>query len=94
MAEIYVAIWNQNEVAMSSVDGDLIVVLVTNDGRFQAQQSVTVRQATAFFRNLEAGDYTIIARHTSLMPTEARYDVGLGVEAAFAPFHRSKSVCL
>ena len=83
MAEIYVSIWNQDEVAMSSVDGELIVVLVTKDGRFQAQQAVTIRQATAFFYNLQAGDYTIIARHSSLMPTEARYDVGLGVEAAF-----------
>lgn len=83
MAEIYVSIWNQDEVAMSSVDGELIIVLVTKDSRFQAQQTVTVRQATAFFQKLQAGDYTIIARHPGLMPTEARYDVGLSDEAAF-----------
>lgn len=68
---------------MSSIDGELIVILVTKDSRFQAQQPVTVRQATAFFQELTAGDYTIIARHPKLMPTEARYDVGLGMQAAF-----------
>ena len=62
---------------MSSVNGELIVVLINQDGWFQAQQTVTIRQATAFFQNLPAGNYAIISRHPDLTPTESRYDVRL-----------------
>ena len=37
----------------------------------------------ASFLGVPAGDYTIVARHPDLTPTEARYDVGLGEKAIF-----------
>ncbi len=81
MADIYIAIRNENNAAMSSVNGEFIVVLVSSDNRFQNQQSVTLQTAMAAFQDLPNGDYTIIARHPNLTPTEARYDVRVAVNA-------------
>ena len=83
MAEIYVAIRNQDRVAMSSVAGELILVLITCDGRFMGQQSASPRNAMATFFNLPAGKYTVIARHPLLQPTEARQDLELAINTIF-----------
>jgi len=77
MADIYVAVRNQNRVAMSSISGELVVVLVTSNGLFQAQRPVSRFTATAEFQDLPAGNYAIISRHPDLTPTEARYDIVL-----------------
>ena len=63
---------------MPSVDGELVIVLVTRDGRFQAQRPVALQNAMALFFNLPAGAYVVIARHSGLEPTEVRQDVDLG----------------
>jgi hypothetical protein len=81
MADIYIAIRNQSNAAMSSVNGEFIVVLVSSDNLLQSQQSVTLQTAMAVFQDLPGGDYAVIARHPDLMPTEARYDVRLSVNA-------------
>lgn len=83
MADIFVAIRNQNRVAMSSIAGELVLVLVRRDGRFQAQKPVALQNAMALFLNLPAGSYTVIARHPDLNPTEARQDVELGDREVF-----------
>ncbi|UBF26468.1 hypothetical protein K9N68_00150 [Kovacikia minuta CCNUW1] len=83
MADIFMAIQNQADVAMSSINGELIVVLVARDGFFQTQQPVQLRTAMALFLNIPARDYTIVARHPDLTPTEARYDIGLAETAVF-----------
>ncbi|NJP12616.1 MAG: hypothetical protein HC866_26745 [Leptolyngbyaceae cyanobacterium RU_5_1] len=62
---------------MSSINGESIIVLVTRDGRFQDQRSLTLRTGVAVFRAIPPGGYTIIARHPDLTPTEARYDAEL-----------------
>lgn len=62
---------------MSSVDGELIVVLLTSDGQLITQQPVRVTVADAIFANLPPGRYTVIARHPALSPTEARQDIVL-----------------
>jgi hypothetical protein len=77
MADIYVAIRNQDGVAMPSVNGELVIILVTKDGLFQAQKPVAMQNAMALFFNLPAGAYTIIARHSGLKPTEVRQDADL-----------------
>ncbi len=59
------------------------MVLLTCDGFVQFQQPVTLREAVAMFFNLAAGDYTIIARHPDLNPTEVRQDVKLGEQAFY-----------
>jgi hypothetical protein len=83
MADIYVVIRNQNGVAMSSVNGELIIVLITADGRFQVERPVTLRTAVAVFREIPAGNYSIIVRHPDLVPTEARYDTTLAEKTLF-----------
>jgi hypothetical protein len=62
---------------MSSVDGELIVVLLALEGQVVDQQPVRLTVADAIFSNLPAGRYTVIARHPSLNPTEARLDIAL-----------------
>lgn len=81
MAAIYVAVHNQSDVAMSSINGELILVLIARDGLFEAQQPVDFRTATATFQDVPAGNYTIVARHPDLTPTETRYDVGVAENA-------------
>lgn len=68
---------NEQGVSMSSVDGELIIVLLTSDGQLITQQPVRVTVADAIFANLPLGRYTVIARHPSLNPTEARQEIGL-----------------
>ena len=77
MAEIYVAIRNQDRVAMPSVNGEFVVVLVTRTGQFVDQLPASMRGAMANFQGLPAGQYTVIARHPDLAPTEARQDLDI-----------------
>jgi hypothetical protein len=83
MADIYAVIRNQNGVAMASINGELIIVLITCEGQFLAQRPVTVQTAVAVFRNISAGNYSIIVRHPDLMPTESRYDLELSDKTLF-----------
>jgi hypothetical protein len=83
MADIYVSVRNQDGIAMSSINGEPLVVLITRDGLFQDQQSVAFRTAVAIFQELPAGRYTVIARHPNTMPTEARHDVELSEKTIF-----------
>ncbi|MBW4518126.1 MAG: hypothetical protein KME16_00120 [Scytolyngbya sp. HA4215-MV1] len=68
---------------MSSIHGELIVILLTHDGRFQAQRPVTLQTAAAVFQEIPPGRYTIIARHPDLSPTEARCDAVLSEKTIF-----------
>jgi hypothetical protein len=77
LSDIIVVIRNQQGASMSSVDGELVIVLLTSEGQVIAQQPVRLTVADAIFSNLPAGRYTVIARHASLNPTEAREDVVL-----------------
>jgi hypothetical protein len=81
MTEIYVAIRNQDGVAMPSVNGELIIVLVTREGAFLDQQTASLRGGMAMFFGLPTGNYTVIARHSNLNPTEARQDVEISQDA-------------
>lgn len=66
---------------MASVDGELVTVLLTADGRVVDQQPVRFTVADAIFLDLPPGNYTVIARHPSLSPIEARQDVNLPANA-------------
>ena len=74
MPEIYVAIRNAQETALSSVNGTAVLVLVVRAGQTVYQKPVTLRAGMAQFSSLPGGTYTVIARHPDLTPTEARYD--------------------
>ncbi len=77
MSDIIVVIRNERGVGMASVDGELVTVLLTAAGRVIGQQSVRFTVADAIFLDIPSGNYTVIARHPSLEPTEARQDVFL-----------------
>jgi len=76
MADIYVVIRNQNNVAMASINGEIIVVLVAVNYQILAQSRVSL-SAIAVFLNVPEGSYSIISRHPDLTPTEARYDTDI-----------------
>jgi hypothetical protein len=75
LADIIVVIRNQQGAGMSSIDGELILILLTSEGAFVDQQPVMLRSAIAIFANLAPGRYTVIARHPSLFPTEATEEI-------------------
>ncbi|MGA7934153.1 MAG: hypothetical protein WCA35_11445 [Kovacikia sp.] len=75
MADIIAVIRNQQGAGISSVDGELVIVLLASGGIVLDQQPVMLRSAIAIFANLPPGKYTVLARHPSLSPTEARQDV-------------------
>lgn len=77
MSYIIAVIRNDQGVSMPSVDGELMLILLTSDGQIVDQQPVSMTAADAIFANLPAGRYTVIARHPSLTPTEARQDLVL-----------------
>ena len=74
MSYIIVTIRDARGVSLSSIDGELIVILLTSQGQMIDQQPVRLTVADAIFSNLPAGRYTVIARHPALNPTEARQD--------------------
>ena len=71
MSDIFITIRNQNENAMTSVDGVIFVAILKQDGTVVGQKSVNLRYADAQFANLEPGQYTAIAFHQSVNPPEA-----------------------
>ncbi len=77
LSDIIAVIRNEQGVGISSVDGELIIVLLATEGTVIDQQPVMMRSGIAIFGNLPFGSYTVLARHSSLDPTEARQDVAL-----------------
>jgi hypothetical protein len=77
MSDIFVTIRNQNQNAMTSIDGVVFVAILQQDGTILVQKPVNLRYADAQFANLEIGQYTVIAFHQSVNPPEASQDVTL-----------------
>ncbi|MGV0028364.1 hypothetical protein [Phormidesmis priestleyi] len=75
MADIIVVIRNGQGAGMSSIDGELVIVLLASEGSVLDQQPVMLRSAIAIFADLPFGEYTVLVRHRSLAPTEARQDI-------------------
>jgi hypothetical protein len=77
MSDIFITVRNQNENAMTSVDGVAFVAILGKDGLIIEEKPVNLRYADAQFANLTSGDYTVIVFHQSVNPPEARQDVTL-----------------
>jgi hypothetical protein len=75
MSYLIAVIRNEQGVGMASINGELVIVLLTSEGQVVEQQPVSLTVADAIFSNLPSGRYTVIARHPSLNPTEARQDI-------------------
>jgi hypothetical protein len=83
VSDIYVVIRNQADVAMPSIEGEFLVVMLTTEGIVYRQTAISLRVAAAFFLNIPRGEYSILVRHPVLNPTEARCDVNLPEQAVF-----------
>ncbi|MFS8117738.1 MAG: hypothetical protein ACMG55_04500, partial [Microcoleus sp.] len=69
---------NQNNIAMTSVDGIAFITLLNRDGRILAEETVALMEADAGFDDLAAGQYTVIVRHELVEPRSAMWDVTIG----------------
>lgn len=80
MSDIFVMVRNQNNIAMTSVDGIAFITLLNRDGRVLAEETVALMEADAGFDDLAAGQYTVIVRHELVEPRSAMWDVMIGNE--------------
>jgi len=80
MSDIFVMVRNQNNIAMTSVDGIAFITLLTRDGRVLAEERVALMEADAGFDDLAAGQYTVMVRHERVEPQSATWDVTIGTE--------------
>ncbi len=78
MSDIFVMVRNQNNIAMTSVDGIAFITLLNRDGRILAEETVALMEADAGFDDLAAGQYTVIVRHERVEPRSAMWDVTIG----------------
>ena len=78
MSDIFVMVRNQNNIAMTSVDGIAFITLLNRDGRILAEETVALMEADAGFDDLAAGQYTVIVRHELVEPRSAMWDVTIG----------------
>ncbi|TAG85736.1 MAG: hypothetical protein EAZ09_19910 [Oscillatoriales cyanobacterium] len=78
MSDIFVMVRNQNNIAMTSVDGIAFITLLNRDGRILAEETVALMEADAGFDDLAAGQYTVIVRHELVEPRSATWDVMIG----------------
>lgn len=78
MSDIFVMVRNQNNTAMTSVDGIAFITLLNRDGRLLAEETVALMEADAGFDDLAAGQYTVIVRHERVEPRSAMWDVTIG----------------
>jgi hypothetical protein len=80
MSDIFVMVRNQNNHAMTSVDGVAFITLLTRDGRVLAEEKVDLIEADAGFDDLAPGQYTVVVKHDRIEPRSASLDVTLGNE--------------
>ncbi|MGB3267710.1 MAG: hypothetical protein WBA89_27590 [Microcoleus sp.] len=78
MSDIFVMVRNQNNVAMTSVDGIAFITLLNRDGRVLAEETVALMEADAGFDDLAPGQYTVTVRHEQVEPQSAKWDVTIG----------------
>jgi hypothetical protein len=80
MSDIFVMVRNQNNNAMTSVDGIAFVTLLTQEGRVLAEETVDLFEADVNFDDLPLGKYTVIVRQERVEPRSASCDVTITKE--------------
>ncbi|MGA7934465.1 MAG: hypothetical protein WCA35_13035 [Kovacikia sp.] len=73
--ELYVVIRNQDDVAMSSIEGELLTILLLQDGVLLHTQPVDLFLAEVLFFNLPVGRYQVVAIHPSVNPVQVQQPV-------------------
>ncbi len=75
MSDIFVMVRNQNNIAMTSVDGIAFVTLLTQQGRVLAEETVDLFEADVNFDNLKKGKYMVAVWHEGVEPRSATCSV-------------------
>lgn len=77
MAQVQIAIRNESDRAMTSINGTIFLALLTSNGTVIGQQNVDIMWADADFSGLAPGNYTAVAIHPEVRPNRASYDFGI-----------------
>ncbi len=80
MSDIFVSRSNQDGIAMTSVEGVAFVAILRQDGTIIDRQTVSLQYADAQFARISPGEYTVIAVHESVNPSEARENFTLATD--------------
>lgn len=82
MPDLYVVIRNQDNVAMSSIEGELLTILLLQDGVLLHTQLVDLFLAEVLFFNLPVGRYQVVAVHPSVNPAQVQQTVQIVPQTA------------
>lgn len=80
MSDIFVMLRNQDNIALTSIDGIAFVTLLQQDGRIIAQEIVELIYADAGFDDLPLGTYTVIVEHERTEPRQVTCEVSIATE--------------
>jgi hypothetical protein len=80
--DLYVVIRNQDNVAMSSIEGELLTILLLQDGVLLHTQLVDLFLAEVLFFNLPVGRYQVVAVHPSVNPAQVQQTVQIVPQTA------------
>lgn len=80
MSDIFVMTRNQDNIALTSIDGIAFVALLQQAGQVLAQEAVELIYADAGFNDLPLGQYTVTVWHQGVEPRSATRDVTISRE--------------
>ncbi len=80
MAQIQIAVRNQDQKSLTSIGGTAFVALLAKEGRIISEKTVSLMFADADFPNLSPGDYRALVRHPDVEPNETTFDITIQTE--------------
>lgn len=80
MSDIFVRVCNQDNNALTSIDGIAFVTLLQQDGKVLAEETVELIHADAGFDDLPVGQYTVVVKHERVEPQAVAYGVTINTE--------------
>jgi len=80
MSDIFVMLRNQDNSALTSIDGIAFTSLLRHQGQSIAEETVDLVYADAGFDDLPKGQYTVVVQHPHVEPTIAAHDVTIAAE--------------
>ena len=80
MSDIFVMTRNQDNIALTSINGIAFVALLLQAGQVLAEETVELIYADAGFNDLPVGEYTVTVRHEGVEPKLATSNVTISRE--------------
>jgi hypothetical protein len=77
MSDIFVLVRDQDNVALTSIDGIPFVALLQQDGNILAEETVDLIYADAGFDDLPIGNYTVVLHHERVEPSDVLQDIDI-----------------